>query len=89
MTDESDPVESSFWERTSQAFATAAIVFFAAAVLLAGRAHPGPLPVVSLIACLLSVGVVIKSRVAVHRAHQAVLRADQADEERPVDLPVE
>jgi fatty acid desaturase len=82
MTDESDRAVSSFWERTSRAFATAAVVFFAAAVLLAGRAHPGPLPVVSLIACLLSVGVVIKSRLAVHRANHAA-------EERPVDLPVE
>jgi hypothetical protein len=82
MTDDSEPVESSFWEQTSRAFATAAVVFFAAAVLLAGRAHPGPLPVMSLIACLISVAVVIKSRVAVRRAHVA-------DQEQPAELPAE
>lgn len=78
-----DPEETiAAWERHSRTFATAAIAFFAVAVLLAGRTHPGPLPIVSLIGCALSVVVVIKARVVVHQTKRA-------QQEHPADLPVE
>ena len=78
-----DPEETiAVWERHSRTFATAAIAFFAVAVLLAGRTHPGPLPIVSLIACALSVVVVIKARVVVHQT-------ERARQEHAADLPVE
>ena len=83
MADDSDPDDVvSAWERHSRTFATAAIAFFAIAVLLAGRTHPGPLPIVSLIACAGSVVIVIKARVTVHRAKRDQLQ-------KPADLPVE
>jgi len=78
-----DPAETiAVWERNSRTFATVAVLSLVVSMLFAGHEKPGPIPVLALIVCAVSVAVVIKGRLTVHRAKHA-------QPGQPADQPVE
>jgi hypothetical protein len=74
-----EPAETiEVWDRRSRTFATGAIGFLALAVVLMRNSHSGSLPIVALLASILSVVVVIQGRVVVHHAQRALRQADSS-----------
>lgn len=77
-----DPVETiAVWEKHSRTFATAAIVCLAFGVMTTRGPHPGVLPVAALLACVLSVGIVVTGRLIVRRTRQELPRPSGSEAE--------